>query len=128
MPSRSWMELIIGCLETKPDINTNSGTPECKPAPITIDIKPTNIQWSNNLESPTHIPSLIDMTANEKNSVWYSNEELMGFARNEISRRESIGISSTKIMCKNAEERDVELYDKDFDSDIDVGEGVNIEV
>ena len=50
------------------------------------------------------------------------------FESNEISRRESIGISSTKIMCKNAEERDVELYDKDFDSDIDVGEGVNIEV
>ena len=126
MPSRSWMELIIGCLESKPDIN--SGSPESKPVPITMNRKPPNIQWSNNLESPTHIPSLIDMTANEKNSVWYSNEELMGFARNEISRRESIGISSTKIMCKNAEDLDVELYDEDFDSDIDVGEGVNIEV
>jgi hypothetical protein len=126
MPSRSWMELIIGCLECKPDIN--SGTPECKPVPITIDRKPPNIQWSNNLESPTHIPSLIDMTAIEKNSVWYSNEELMGFARNEISRRESIGISSTKIMCKSAEEMDVELHESDLGSDIDIGEGVNIEV
>ena len=126
MPSRSCIDLLVGCLECKSNIN--SETPECKSVPIMMNRKPPNIQWSNNLESPTHIPSLIDMTDSEKNSIWYSNEELMGFARNEISRRASIGIYSTKIMCKNAEERDVELYDNDFDSDIDVGEGVNIEV
>ena len=125
MPSRSWMELIIGCLDGNPD--TKSETCESKPAPISMNRRTLNIQWSDNLESPTHIPSLHDMTEFEKNSTWYNTYDLMGFAQTEIERRKSIGISSTKIMCKSAEEMDVELHESDLGSDIDIGEGVNIE-
>lgn len=120
MPSRSWMELLIGCLECKDETGNNIS--EYKTAPIMLDRKMTNIQWSNNLESPTNIPSVNDMTDHEKRTLWYNTEELMRFARNEISRRESIGIFSKKIMCKSAEEMDDELHDTD------IVKSINIEV
>lgn len=55
-----------------------------------------NIWWSENLVQINYVPP---MSNEDKEEAWYTNVQVQLFARDEVARRESIGIQSRRSLC-----------------------------
>mmetsp|Transcript_8772 Transcript_8772/g.12423 ORF Transcript_8772/g.12423 Transcript_8772/m.12423 type:complete len:201 (+) Transcript_8772:110-712(+) len=66
----------------------------------------------NNLHK---IPSRHELNLiSDKSDIWYEKRDVSTFARNELSRRQNMGITSTGMLCSS-----VPCYDDDDDHDSD---------
>ena len=58
-----------------------------------------HIWWSENLVQVNYVPSRITMSNLERENLWYTTIQVAMFAREEVARRESIGIKSRQALC-----------------------------
>lgn len=58
-----------------------------------------NVYWSNDLFSIKYIPTRYSMTINEIQQLWYSVSQIEQFAKDEVKRRNDIGVESKQILC-----------------------------
>lgn len=58
-----------------------------------------NICWSENLVQVNYVPSRMTMSNVDRENAWYTNIQVEMFAREEVARRESIGIKSRQALC-----------------------------
>ena len=57
-----------------------------------------HIKWAQILVQVINIPSIHDMSHEEKSILWYSHDNIRQFGLSEIKRRKAIGIQSTSIL------------------------------
>ena len=62
------------------------------------NIPKKHIKWAEILVHVINIPSIYNMTTQEKNSLWYSHDNIRQFGQSEIKRRAAIGIKSNSIL------------------------------
>ena len=58
-----------------------------------------NICWSENLVQVNYVPSRMTMSNVDRENAWYTNIQVEMFAREEVARRESVGIKSRQALC-----------------------------
>lgn len=58
-----------------------------------------HISWSKILVRVIYVPSLNELSLDEKKCKWYSSDNICEFGIEEIVRRELIGIKSKKLIC-----------------------------
>lgn len=62
------------------------------------NIPKKHIKWAEILVHVISIPSIYNMTTQEKNILWYSHDNIRQFGQSEIKRRAAIGIKSNSIL------------------------------